>query len=282
MVMRLSTLFKTKMAERPSAGDKDVLSSDGNGLASANEDLRFKTEGYIAALRRGAYDFVDLGTCDGGGFTIAARQGGRKGLGFDLEPAFVRQALDRGIEVALYDVCDLTTEAACVDFAVCSHILEHLPSLAHIERVLRSLRMLCRDYLLISGPVFDDEDYLEAHGIKALHSLMRDHTCKVRVNDLQAILYGIGCRDFLLALTEPIDNSQNHWLYNAEQPVPDTGLWTYDAAKHLPKPIMGFDRPLHRDFVCIVPMRTGVPVDDILGRFYWGHDKIVTRATWDY
>lgn len=282
MVMRLSTLFKKKLAEPPLVEREGAQSSNENGLAipSADEDLRFKTEGYIAALRQGEYDFVDLGTCDGGGFTIAARQGGRKGLGFDLEPAFVRQALARGIDVALYDVCDLTTEAACVDFAVCSHILEHLPSLTHIERVLRSLRKLCRDYLIISGPVFDDEDYLEALGIKALHSLMRDHTCKLRVDQLQAVLHAIGCRDYLLALTEPIPSSLNHWLYNAEQPVPDTGLWTYDVDKHLPKPTIEFDRPLHRDFVCVVPTREGVPVDDILSKFYWGYDKIVHRATW--
>lgn len=278
--VRLSTMLKKQVTKRFLVERNDDSVSHEIGFSSANEDLRLNTKAYIAALRRGDYDFVDLGTCDGGGFTIAARQGGRKGLGFDLEPIFVRQALARDIDVALYDICDLTTEVACVDFAVCSHILEHLPSLAHIERVLLSLRRLCRDYLLISGPVFDDEDYLETLGIKALHSLMRDHTCKIRVSELQSILHTIGCRDYLLALTEPIQSSMNHWLYSSKQIVPDSGLWTYDAAKHLPKPKVEFDRPIHRDFVCIVPLHKGVAVNDILNKFHWGYDKIVHRATW--
>lgn len=279
MVLGLSRLFETKRSKALA----EPLSTVTSGLASEpNQELHERTKRYIEALRRGNYDFVDLGTCDGGGFIIAERQGGRKGLGFDLEPSVVRRSLDKGLDVALYDVCSLTIDSACVDFAVCSHILEHLPSLPDIEKVLRSLKRLCRDYLLISGPNFEDEDYLEGLGIKILHSLMIDHTCRIKIRDLQVALQSIGCRDFVIALTEPINDSSNIWLYNAAQVVPPEGLWTFDAVKHLSKPTIKFDRRLHRDFVCVVPLRDGIACDEILTNFYWGCDKVVVRSSWEY
>ncbi len=279
MVFGLNRLFKAR-GSQASAQPRPAKAS---GFASdADQDLHGRTKTFIEALRRGDYDFVDLGTCDGGGFTIAERQGGRKGLGFDLEPSAVRRSLDKGLDVALYDVCTLKEDSACVDFAVCSHILEHLPSLPDIEKVLRSLKKLCRDYLLISGPNFEDEEYLEGLGIKILHSLMIDHTCKIKIKDLQVALQNIDCRDFVIALTEPINDSSNVWLHNAAQAVPPEGLWTYDAVKHLSKPTIEFDRRLHRDFVCVVPLRNDIACDEILSNFFWGYDKVVVRSVWKY
>ena len=111
---------------------------------------------------------------------------------------------------------------------------------------------------------------------------MLDHTYKLKVGELQLLLQNIGCRDYVVALAEPIVNSDNIWLYSALQPVLPDGLWTYDSLKHRPKPAIVFDRPLHRDFVCVVPLRRGVSCDEILKKFYWGFDKVVVRATWNY
>ncbi len=278
MVFSLDQIFGKKKRKAENVFDAATVVRN----RAADHDLHLRAESFIEALRRGEYDFIDLGTCDGGGFEIAARQGARKGLGFDLEPLAVRRSLEKGLDVALYDICELQNDRACVDFAVCSHILEHLPSPAHVERLLRSLSVLCRDYLLISGPAFEDEDYLEKLGLKVLHSLMLDHTCKIKVRELQLVLQTIGCRDYVVALGEPLMSSANHWVYNSAQPVPHNGLWTYDPDKHLPKAAADFDRPIHRDFVCVVPLRAGISSEDVLRKFYWGFDKIVARATWNY
>ena len=245
-------------------------------------DLKQKSSDFLRKLDAGYYDFLDLGTCDGGGFTIAEKQGGRRGLGFDLSPPIVRQSLAKNLDVALYDVCDIKASGPRVDFAVCSHILEHLPDLPSIEKVLRSLSSLSRNYILISGPYFEPETYLEGLGLKVLHSLMLDHTCKVRIHQLIQILHRLELRDYVIALAEPIVNSDNIWVYAADQPVGPEGLWTYDKDQHRPKPKTAFEAEIYRDFVCVVKLAPAVNCDRVLQNFHWGYSKIVDRSTWKF
>ena len=82
MILNIVRIFKRRVVQEPCV---DTIRAKASSLTKLgeeiDEDLIVRTKAYIEALRRGDYDFVDLGTCDGGGFTIAARQGGRKGLG---------------------------------------------------------------------------------------------------------------------------------------------------------------------------------------------------------
>ena len=247
-----------------------------------DEDLKSATSAYLQRLRRGEYDFLDLGTNDGGGFEIAKKLGGRNGLGFDLEPSAVRRAIGKGLDVALHDVCQLDSDLNSVDFAICSHVLEHLPDLASIEKVLFKLSRICREYILICGPLFETEHYLEQKDLKVLHSLMLDHTCKMKVKDLINILHNLELRDYLLGLSFPMRDSDNIWIHAAGQTVGVDGLWSYEPEKHLPKPSVTFDKVLHRDFVCVVKLDAAVDCDALLANFSWGFDKIVERATWAF
>lgn len=245
-------------------------------------DLKVDTANYLQKLAAGYYDFVDLGTLDGGGFKIGELQGGQRGLGFELSADAVRRAKDKGWDVALQDVCRLEPTSPQVDFAVCSHVLEHLPDLQSIQHVLRSLSSLCRNYILISGPCFETEPYLEQLGLKVLHSLMLDHTCKIKVGELVTILHKLELRDFTIALGERMIDSSDRWIYSSKQSVPPEGLWTFDSAKHLPKNSVGFDREVFRDFVCVVKLDQAVDTDMVLKRFFWGYDKIVDRSSWKF
>lgn len=243
-------------------------------------ELHASNARFLERLRAGAYDFIDLGTNHGGGFEIGKRQGGRNGLGFDLQPGLVQHLLGRGLDVACLDVRTLRSPRPLVDFAVCSHVLEHLPSLYDVGSVVGALRAMCRDYLLISGPCFEEEAYLYSQNLKVLHTAMPDHLCRFKVVELVGILHALRLRDFVVALTEPLRDSQNHWVHRADEPA--EGMWQWDAAKNLPKPHVVFDRPIHRDFVCVVKLRAGVDADRVLRDFYWGYDKVVMRSSWDY
>jgi hypothetical protein len=233
----------------------------------------------LQQLHDGCYDFIDLGSNHGGGFQIGARQGGRRGLGFDLQPDLVHHLLAQGHDVACMDIRTLRAPEPLVDFAVCSHVLEHLPSLYDVGGVIGALRNLCRDYLLISGPCFEEEDYLWSLNLKVLHTAMPDHLCRFKVIDLVDMLHRLRLRDYVVALGEPMRDSANPWIHRADEPA--EGMWIWDGAKNLPKPHVDFDRPLHRDFVCIVQLRSGIDAMALLKRFYWGYDKIVFRSSWD-
>ena len=239
--------------------------------AITDERIIRTTPLFLRRLRENYYDFVDLGTCDGGGFAMAARQGGKRGLGFDLEPHAVIHALDKGLDVACCDVCSLHSDGALVDFAVCSHILEHLPSLQAVRTVLQAMACMCRDYILVFGPCFEEEEYLESKGLKILHSLMLDHTCKFKVIDFIETLHGLRLRDYVIGISrEGRTASDNQWVHNATEMVPPDGLWTYDAAKHKSKPKVVFDREVYINFICVVPLRAGIDTDGILRNFLYG------------
>ena len=234
----------------------------------------------LSQLHAGRYDFIDLGSNHGGGFQIGERQGGRRGLGFDLQPDLVQHLLKQGHDVACMDIRTLRAHTPLVDFAICSHVLEHLPNLYDVGSVVGALRHICRDYLLISGPCFEEEDYLLGKNLKVLHTAMTDHLCRFKVIDLVQMLHQLRLRDYVIGLTEPMKDSNNHWIHRADEPA--EGMWTWDATKNLPKPYVTFDRPLHRDFVCLVQLRQGIDTMALLKSFYWGHDKLVFRSSWDF
>ena len=235
---------------------------------------------FLTRLEGGGYDFIDLGSNHGGGFDVGERQGGRSGLGFDLQPDLVKHLIGRGRDVVCMDIRTLRTHAPVVDFAVCSHVLEHLPSIYDVGSVIGALRHVCRDYLLISGPCFEEEDYLYSRNLKVLHTAMTDHLSRFKVGDLAAMLHGLRMRDYIVALGEPLENSDSPWLHRADEPA--EGMWTWDAAKNRRKPQVSFDRKIYRDFVCIVQLRSGVDIASKLKSFYWGYEKVVFRSSWDF
>ncbi len=230
----------------------------------------------LDGLRAGRYDFLDLGTNQGGGFKIAERLGGRKGAGFEMNPALAQWNLDRARDVMCADVRALPQGVTGIRFAVCSHVLEHLPTFYDVGSVIASLASLCADFLFLAGPNFDSEDFLYRHNLKLVHSAMRDHLCRFRTIDLVKLLYDLGLRDFVIGLTGVINDSSNIWIHRADAPA--DGIWSWEEGKSLPKPAMRFDRPLHRDFVCVVKLSQAADHAALLKNFVWGCDRIIFRS----
>lgn len=230
----------------------------------------------LAGLRAGAYDFLDLGTNQGGGFKIGEHLGGHRGVGFELDPGLTQWNLDRNRDVMCLDVRTVPRDISGIRFAICSHILEHLPNIYEVGSTVASLVPLCKEYILITGPNFDSEDLLYGHNLKVLHSAMRDHLCKFRTIDLIRILFDLDLRDFVIGVTGEMKDSFNPWIHRADAPA--EGLWTWEEGKSLPKPFVAFDPPLHRDIVCIVKLRPDVDYDAVLRNFYWGCDRVIFRS----
>lgn len=230
----------------------------------------------LAGLRAGAYDFADFGTNQGGGFSIGERLGGQRGVGFELDPALAQWNLDRGRDVMCLDIRALPPGITGIRFAVCSHVLEHLPSLYDVGSVIAALAPICRDFLLISGPNFDSEAFLYGHNLKVVHSAMRDHLCRFHTIDLIRVLFDLGLRDFTLGLSEQMRDSGNIWIHRADAPA--EGLWTWQEGSSLPKPFVPFDPPLHRDIVCVVRLHAAVDTDAVLHNFLWGCNKVIVRS----
>jgi hypothetical protein len=230
----------------------------------------------LARLKAGHYDFLDLGTNQGGGFKIAEKVGGTKGVGFDLSPNIVNWNLERQRDVMLHDVRALPPGITGIKFAVCSHVLEHLPSIYDVGSVIAALVPLCGDFLLLCGPNFDSEEYLAKQNLKLVHTAMRDHLCHFKTIDLVNVLVNLDLRDFVIGLSGPINDSSNQWVHRADAPA--EGIWAWEEGKSLPKPAITFSKPLHRDFVCIVKLSARANYEELLKNYAWGCNKVIFRS----
>jgi hypothetical protein len=239
--------------------------------------LAENNERILSGLRAGKYDFLDLGTHDGGGFKIGEHLGGQHGVGFEVEPLMAERNLDRGRDVMCLDVRMLPPGITGVRFGVCSHVLEHLPNLYDVGSVIAALTPLCSDFLLICGPNFDSENFLYSHNLKLVHSAMRDHLCKFRTIDLVRVLFDLDLRDFVIGVSGVISGSASPWVHRSDAPA--EGLWMWTEEKNLPKPMINFDRPLYRDIVSVVKLREEVNISRIMRDFYWGCDKTIFQST---
>jgi hypothetical protein len=237
--------------------------------------LKISNERILSGMQAGAYDFADIGTCGGGGFEIARLLGGRRGVGFELDPNLTQRSLDSGLDVMCQDVRTLPAGIKGIRFAVCSHILEHIPNIYDVGALVSALSELCSDYLIISGPNFDTEEFLYSRGLKVLHSAMDDHLCKFKTIDLIQLLYGLGLRDFVIGLSEEMRDSNSVWIHRADAAPEGLFMWNHEC---LPKPFVNFDAPLHRDIVCVIKLNPKVDTDAILRDFRWKCDKVIFRS----
>jgi hypothetical protein len=101
----------------------------------------------------------------------------------------VRKNLEAGRDVMCADVTALGIMNLRVKFAVCHHMLEHLPSIHEVGHVVAPLARSCSEFLFIAGPCFDHEDYLYRCGLKVFHSAMLDYLCRFRTFDLTRVLH---------------------------------------------------------------------------------------------
>ena len=201
---------------------------------------------FLRQAQAGHYDFLDLGTRDAGGFAVGHQLGGTCGLGFDIDLDAVRKNLDAGRDVICTDVTALDSMNLRARFAVCHHVLEHLPSLYDVGQVVRTLARCCSEFLFIAGPGFDHEDYLYRRGLKAVHSAMLDHTCRFKTFDLAMLLHELGPRHYAIGVSLPIQDSDSELIVRADAP---NEVWRWEALRALLRPHVTFDPVPYRDIV---------------------------------
>lgn len=245
-----------------------------------DREFAASNELFLRRARNGYYDFLDIGTRDAGGFVVASQLGGHRGLGFDTDPASVKGNLAAGRDVVCLDVSVLDSGNVRSRFAVCHHVLEHLPNIYEVGHVIDSLARICTDFLFIAGPCFDHEDYLYRCGLKAFHSAMLDHTCRFKTLDLITLLHELGLRHYAIGVSLPIENSDSEFVVSAAAP---NEVWRWESLRSLPRPRITFDPTLYRDVVCVVALDEKIDPVSKLTSYRFGQQKterIIHVANW--
>ena len=208
------------------------------------------------------YDFIDFGASLGSSFQFAQeRLGGIRGVGIDISPEKVRQMRENGFDCLEGDITRLDLPSQSVRFVIMSHILEHLPDLATVEKVVAAGARLVTDFVYITGPYFDADDYLESHGLKFYWSDWTGHPCHLKVSDLERTLRKLGLGEATFLVGDEVLDSNHPSIHPLDSPP---NQHDYDAEKHPPKPYVKFDRPIWREMSCIVRARPLDEMDQLL------------------
>ncbi len=228
----------------------------------ANERVDVRNAQLLELARNGAFDFVDLGTHRGGGIKWGNRLGGACGLGIEMNPKRAQKALAAGFPVYTGDIAAFPTDGLQFRFAVCRHVLEHMPNRYVVGFILWKLSGMCTDFIYIEQPIFDYAERLDEHGVTLAHFTMRGHTCRLSINEFLAVLEGVGITRYVQGGMRPIEDSSSRWVHPAGAP-PDRSHWQEGVDP--PRPEVKFEPPLHRDFVVLAALGN-VDLQDILRR----------------
>lgn len=196
------------------------------------------------------FDFLDFGASTGGSIEFAKKRlFGKRGLGVDLDPKRVAIMKKAGYDCIVGDLCDLEAPPKSVKFVIMSHILEHLPDLKMVEQVVATAAKVAKDYLVITGPFFDEDRYLAKKGFKLHWSDYWDHPCHLTIPQLEDILKKLSLKDYEMHVRYPIICSTNDEVHPLESPS-DTKQ--YSPKLYPPKKHKVFRKDVWTDFVCYV------------------------------
>lgn len=210
---------------------------------------------FLENLANKEYDYIDLGTLTGGGLELGKRFGGKKGLGFEISPAQIPKLYrEFGYNVYCGDIRQIAfDEIGKVEFAVCSHILEHLENKFQVACIIEKLASACTDYVFIQGPLFDTETALWRKGIKLGHTNIRDHYTRFTLRDLMNILYDLKLHNYAIGVQSPIKNYNSSVVLSAAEPL---GKWKYQEGVSLPKKVnQRFYKTIYRNFACCINLK---------------------------
>lgn len=184
-------------------------------------------------------ELLDLGSGTGRSLRGAVGRFGMSGIGIDRDPRKVREAQRAGVPVFEGDIGDLDPEMFRQVRVVClDNVLEHLPSLIEVRRVLSFATAVAGDGIHIRHPSFESVDYLSNLDLKQYWVDWRGHTCPIRLSDFEEIFAELG----LAMVTKPVRravDSGDSTILPLDAP-PDTRH--YDANLHGDKPDISFDR----------------------------------------
>lgn len=202
------------------------------------------------------FEFIDLGASKAESLEFGKnRFGAKRGLGIDLDAERVAALNQAGYNAVVGDITRYRVPKKSVRFAKMSHILEHLPDLKGVEAAIKLAAEAATDFLVITGPFFDEDEYLKSEGFKLPWADYPVHTCYLTTGQLRKILANLKLDNYELYLRLPIRDSSHESILPLSAP-PSTHY--YDRKKQAKKRPVVFEKPIWRDFVCYVQLKPNV------------------------
>tara|TARA_Y100000310_G_scaffold276599_1_gene293897 strand:- start:504 stop:1268 length:765 start_codon:yes stop_codon:yes gene_type:complete len=207
------------------------------------------------------FDFVDLGAKNGKMEKYAQETfNGQKGLHFEIEEECIKVMEEKGIPCVQADITNLTLPENCVDFVIATGTVEHLMNLESVKKMIEMSIIAAKDFIYLTWPWFDSDEYLESLGLTLFASTWDGHTTHVTISDLRNILDELSVEGTFMAWPLiPNSSSENISPIGAIEPelggTAEYGNLGPYKSKYGPKPMVNFTEPVYYESVCFISLR---------------------------
>jgi len=218
------------------------------------------------------FDFVDLGAKNGNMEKYAQETfGAQRGLHFEINDVCVKTMEERGISCVQADITNMILPENCVDFVISTGTIEHLMDLDAVKRMIEISVNAVTDFVYLTWPWFDSDDYLKDLGLIPFPSTWDIHTCHVTISDLKNILKELSLEGLFMAWPR-IFSSEDDWILPIDYPKDMGGLHNYKPEYGI-KPIVNFTQPVYHESVCFIVLRDSQKTKDSI--------KYIRQYNWD-
>ena len=218
------------------------------------------------------FDFVDLGAQNGKMEGYAQRTfNAQRGLHFEIDDECIKTMEEKGISCVQADVTNLTLPENCVDFVIATGTIEHLMDLDAVKKMIEMSVIAAKDFVYLTWPWFDSDDYLKELGLIPFPSTWDIHSCHVSISDLKNILKELSLEGKCMAWPRILD-SRSDWILPIDYPR-NMGELHHYKPEYGTKPIVNFTQPVYNESVCFIPLRDSQKTKDSI--------KFIRQYNWD-
>lgn len=212
--------------------------------------MAYRIESSQPTIQLSEFDFCDFGCSNGGSIKFGQEiLGGKKGFGVDIDPQKVIASRKSGYEAISGDFCDLDLPDQSVDFAILSHVLEHLPSLNHARLAIQNAIRVSKKFVFIQGPFFDADDYLKSLNLKFYWSDWTGHPLHFKSSHLIQILDDLQVQNYEVYGRVEIPNSSRPEIHPISSPK---NQHDYELALHGKKASISFKHPVFKEILGMI------------------------------
>ena len=208
------------------------------------------------------FDFIDLGAKNGKMAKYARDTfNGQRGLHFEIDDECIKYMEGKDIPCVQADVTNLTLPENCVDFVISTGTIEHLMNLEAVKKMIEISIIAAKDFVYLTWPWFDSDDYLKDLGFIPFPSTWDIHSCHVSISDLKNILKELSLEGVCMAWP-PIPDSSYYSILPIDYPKnigpEDLDKWgqvNEYKPKYGHKPMVKFTEPVYYESVCFISLR---------------------------
>ena len=218
------------------------------------------------------FDFVNLGAKNGKMAKYARDTfNGQRGLHFEIDDECIKYMEEKDIPCVQADVTNLTLPENCVDFVISTGTIEHLMDLDAIKKMIEISVNAAKDFVYLTWPWFDTDDYLKDLGLIPFPSTWDIHTCHVTISELKNILKELSLEGLFMAWPRILD-SRSDCILPIDYPR-NMGELHHYKPEYGTKPIVNFTQPVYHESVCFIVLQDSQKTKDSI--------KYIRQYNWD-